>query len=455
MFAANYFIRKMKNVLVVGAGKSATILIRYLLEKASEEGWQVTVADLDPHLAAQKCAGHPKAKAMAFSLNEEIARQQLIQDHDLVVSMLPPAMHLTLAKDCLRFGKSMITASYVSDEMAALHEEAKAKGVLLLNEMGVDPGIDHMTAMETLDDLRRKGHKIIGFESFAGGLMAPASEGGPWKYKFTWNPKNVVMAGAAGPARFLHHGKLKNIPYAQLFRRTDQLEIPGWGAFEAYGNRDSLKYQALYKLEGVHTLYRGTLRRPGFCAAWHLLVQMGLTDDQHPLSCTPSWTRSAFLRTFLPEMPGHSLPQIVSHTFGLPLDAPELEKLASLGLFSDLPLDLEGAYTPADILLSILQQHWTLSPGDQDLLVMLHQFEYEDQGEVHKLQSHLCLTGKNEMDTAMALTVGLPAAIGACLILQGKIQLTGVHIPVLPEIYEPVLAALRQEGVFMDTYTIL
>jgi saccharopine dehydrogenase-like NADP-dependent oxidoreductase len=455
MFAANNFIRKMKKILVVGAGKSATILIRYLLEKSLEEGWWVTVADLDPRLAEQKCAGHPNAKAMAFSLNNEVARQQLVQDHDVMVSMLPPAMHITLAKDCLRFGKSMVTASYVSDEMAALDEEAKAKGILLLNEMGVDPGIDHMTAMETLDDLRSKGYKIIGFESFAGGLMAPESEGGPWKYKFTWNPKNVVMAGSAGPARFLHHGKLKNIPYTQLFRRTDHLEIPGWGAFEAYGNRDSLKYQTLYKLEGVHTLYRGTLRRPGFCSAWHLFVQMGLTDDAHPLTCTSNLTHAAFLQTFLPEMPGKTLQEIVSHTFGLPKDAPELDKIAALDLFSEIPLGLEGSYTPADILLSILQKHWTLSPGDMDLLVMLHQFEYENQGEVHKLQSHLCLTGKNEMDTAMALTVGLPAAIGACLILQGKIQLTGVHIPVLPEIYEPVLLELRQQGVFMDTYKIL
>ena len=445
----------MKKVLVVGAGKSATILIRYLLEEAGKEGWQVTIADLDPRLAEQKCGGHPHGRAMAFSLHDEQLRQSLVKDHDVVVSMLPPSMHIMLAKDCLAWGKSLVTASYVSDEMAALDAEAKAKGVLLLNEMGVDPGIDHMTAMETLDHLRRKGHKIIGFESFTGGLMAQDSEGGPWKYKFTWNPKNVVMAGAAGPARFLHRGKLKNIPYTQLFKRTDHLEIPGWGAFEAYGNRDSLKYKRLYQLNEVHTLYRGTLRRPGFCSAWHLFVQMGLTDDAHPLSCAPDWTRAAFLQTFLPEMPGYTLPQIISQTFGIPENAPELEKFEALGLFSNIPMGLQGDMTPADILLSILQQHWSLSSGDKDLLVMLHQFEYEDQGKVKKLQSHLCLTGKNEMETAMALTVGLPAAIGACLILRGKMPLTGVHIPVLPEIYEPVLEELRLQGVFMNTYKIL
>lgn len=442
----------MKKIAVIGAGKSSTVLIQYLLEHAETEDWTVTVADMDETLAASRVQNHPAGRAMAFDVSDEKALEAMVFGHDLIVSMLPAFMHLPVAKACVRNKKHLVTASYVSPEMQALHQEALDADIILMNEIGVDPGIDHMTAMEVLDELRNRGCKITGFESFTGGLMTEASEGNPWKYKITWNPRNIVLAGSGGAAKFMHHGRIKYIPYHKVFQRIDNWELPGWGAFEAYGNRDSLKYQKLYGLEEVRTMYRGTLRRPGFCRAWDVLVQLGIPDDSYQINCPKGMTRQEFLNMFLPEEPGQDVRTRLCRYLQLRLDSSEIEKLDYLGLFSNQLLPVTGMHSPAFVLQKILEEAWKLEPGDKDLLVMLHRFEFIENGEEKIWQSHLCIEGEDERYTAMARTVGLPAAIATRFILTGIIKCRGVQIPVIPEIYKPVLKELNALGISMQTY---
>ena len=274
----------MKLISIIGAGRSASSLITYLLERTAKYDWQIKVYDQDLDLAKSKIAGHSEASAHQIDIQNKSARVKLIQESDIVVSMLPASMHVNVAKECLVYKVPMVTASYVSDEMRELNEEAKDAGIVLMNEVGVDPGIDHMSAMKMIDEARGSGATLKLFESFTGGLLAEESEkDNPWKYKFTWNPRNVVLAGAGGAVKFKQEGKYKYIPYSQLFRRTELFSINGHGKFEGYPNRDSLKYRSEYGLQSIPTIFRGTLRRPGFCRAWDAFVKLGMTDDSYTL----------------------------------------------------------------------------------------------------------------------------------------------------------------------------
>ena len=271
----------MRTILIIGAGKSTASLVKYLLDKSNTEKLQIRLADKNKSAVLKLIDGHPNGDALEFDVFDANQRANEIQKADIVVSMLPARFHVEVAKDCLRFEKNMVTASYVSDEMQALREAVEAKGLLFLNEMGVDPGIDHMSAMQVIDRIKSKGGKMILFESFTGGLVAPESDDNLWQYKFTWNPRNVVTAGQGGAAKFIQEGKFKYIPYNRLFRRTEFLEVDGYGRFEAYANRNSLKYQNIYGLENIETLYRGTIRRVGFSKAWQIFVALGMTDDSY------------------------------------------------------------------------------------------------------------------------------------------------------------------------------
>jgi saccharopine dehydrogenase-like NADP-dependent oxidoreductase len=258
----------MKRILVLGAGRSTTVLIQFLLEQSESQDWMVTVADLDEAMVQRKVGNHPRAVAAVLNSTDEISLYHQVSGADLVISMLPAHMHIPVATACIALGKHMVTASYVSPAMEALHPRAQEAGVILMNEIGVDPGIDHLSAMHMIDRVRNAGGEVVLFESFTGGLVAPASDDNPWNYKFTWNPRNVVMAGSGGAVKFIQEGAYKYIPYHQLFRRTEMIDIDGYGRFEGYANRDSLKYRTVYGLESIRTLYRGTLRRPGFCRSW-------------------------------------------------------------------------------------------------------------------------------------------------------------------------------------------
>lgn len=436
----------MKQILVIGAGRSTYSLIEYLKSNAEKQAYQITIADMSLELAEERAGGHSHCSAISLNINNADARRSEISSSDLVISMLPAHMHISVAEDCIEFGKHMVTASYISEEMRQLDEKAKEAGVILINEIGVDPGIDHLSAMSVLDKIRREGGKMLIFESFTGGLVAPGSDNNPWNYKFTWNPRNVVLAGSGGAVKFIQEGQYKYIPYHNLFRRTEVIEVDGFGRFEGYANRDSLRYRSVYGLDDIPTIYRGTLRRPGFCRAWDVFVKLGMTDDSYHLENSEEMTYRQFTNTFLAYNPDDSVELKLMHYLNIPQDSILMEKLRWIGIFEDTPIGLKNA-TPAQILQHILEQKWGLDEDDRDMIVMYHKFGYEVNGEKKMIESSMVSIGNDANDTAMARTVGLPVAIAASNILNGNIKTPGVSIPITPEIYEPMLAELEQYGI--------
>jgi saccharopine dehydrogenase-like NADP-dependent oxidoreductase len=434
----------MKNILILGAGKSATVLIDYLLAHSVELNYTVTLGDLDEHLAQQKLKGHSSGKAVYFNSQDETIRTTHISAADIVVSLLPAFLHPIIAKDCVQLKKHFVSASYVGDEMQALHDAAVEAGIILLNEIGLDPGIDHMSAKKMIDEVKDKGGVITGFESYTGGLIAPESDNNPWNYKFTWNPRNVVLAGQ-GTAKFLQDHDYKYIPYHQLYSRYDILNVPGYGDFEGYPNRDSLAYRKIYGLENAATIVRGTLRKRGFCDAWNVFVQLGMTDDTYVMENAASFTKNMFTRAFLPA-DNNSTPDSLKSYLQI-TDQQIIDKINWLGLFEDTPVfnhDVSGkTFTPAQILQYLLEQKWSLEPGDKDMCVMHHVMNYTLHNQAFTMESSMVAIGTDEVYTAMAKTVGLPAAIATKMILTGDIKKTGVVIPVTPDIYLPVLNELE------------
>ncbi|OEK00470.1 saccharopine dehydrogenase [Roseivirga sp. 4D4] len=436
----------MDHILVLGAGRSATSLITYLLKEASAKNWKVTVADYALQLAEEKVEGAANGKAVAFNINQEDERDALISSSDVVISMLPASFHPIVAETCLKFGKHLLTASYVSDDMTSLNEQAKAKGLLFLNECGLDPGIDHMSAKKVIDHIREeKGLELRAFESFTGGLLAPdVTDDNPWQYAFTWNPRNVVLAGQ-GTVKFIQEGRYKYIPYSRLFRRIEMIHIPGHGYFEGYANRDSLKYLDVYGLHGIQTLYRGTLRRPGFCRAWDIFVQLGATDDTYQMEGVSDMTHRQFVNSFLSYNPNDSIELKLAHYLKLDVDGTEMHKLRWLGMFDEEPVGLMKG-TPAQVLEHILKKKWTIGPEKKDQIVMWHLFDYKEGGQTKRIRSAMVATGENAYDTAMSKTVGLPLGIATKLLMEGKIEARGVQIPITPEFYNPILDELETLG---------
>ncbi|MFY0651182.1 MAG: saccharopine dehydrogenase NADP-binding domain-containing protein [Cyclobacteriaceae bacterium] len=434
----------MKEVIILGAGRSASTLISFMLENAAKLSWHVTVADKDESVAAQKVQGFELGRALRFDIQCD-SIEEAFEGKDLVISMLPARFHAEVAKACADKGINMLTASYLSKEIKALNEIFEASGAGLIMEMGLDPGIDHMSAMHVLDQIREDGHQLLSFETFTGGLLAPTEEDNPWEYKFTWNPRNVVMAGQ-GNVQFIQEGKYKYIPYQKLFKRTEIIHIPEYGYFEGYANRDSLKYLEAYQLGDIHTLYRGTLRRPGFCKAWNVFVQLGATDDSYEMKNVGAMTHRQFINSFLSYNPNDSIELKLAHYMNLELDSEIMYKLKWLGVFSDELVGISKG-TPAQILEHILKKKWTMAPDDKDMIVMWHKFQYLQGGIRKEIQSHMVIEGTDATNTAMSKTVGLPLAVTAKLILTGQLTVMGVKIPTEKIIYEPVLSELRSYGI--------
>jgi len=432
----------MKHVLILGAGRSSTSLIKYLLENSAENDWEIIIGEKDTALAKKK---FPEAHVIEFDIFDESLAKEQITAADLVISMVPASLHVHVAKLCAHIGRDMLTASYLSDDILALSDEFAAKGKQCIMELGLDPGIDHMSAMKVLDRIKAAGHELTSFETFTGGLLADNKvKDNPWEYKFTWNPRNVVLAGT-GNVKFFQESKYKYIPYHRLFRRTEVIHIPGYGYFEGYANRDSLKYLDLYNLRGIKTLYRGTLRRTGFCKAWDIFVQLGATSDDYQMEGVSEMTHRQFINSFLSYNPHDSVELKLAHYMNIGLESEEMYKLQWLDLFSDELIGLDKG-TPAQILEHILKKKWTLNEDDKDMIVMWHKFNYMDNGHPKEIQSHMVAIGDDAVNTAMSKTVGLPLAITAKLILQGKIQTKGVSIPTKKEIYSPILKELESMG---------
>ena len=435
----------MKNILILGAGRSATSLIQYLTSQAQGENWRLKVGDYSEELAIEKCQGASLAEPFQFDINNKEQREQEIGNADIVVSMLPAHFHPVVAQECINQNSHLVTASYVSEEMKSLHEKAVKQGIILLNECGLDPGIDHMSAMKVIDEIRDQGHELTAFETFTGGLLAESKEDdNPWEYRFTWNPRNVVLAGQ-GVVKFIQEGKYKYIPYHKLFRRTEQVFIPGYGYFEGYANRDSLKYLDVYGLQGIQTIYRGTFRRPGFCKAWDIFVQIGATDDSYQVEGVDKMTHRDFINAFLSYNPHDSVELKLAYYMHLDVDGPEMHKMKWLGIFDNELVGLESG-TPAQILEHILKKKWTLRSHDKDMIVMWHKFLYLENGDEKEIHSTLIATGDDATNTAMSKTVGYPVGIAVAKILLGEIQLKGVQVPIRKEIYQPILSELKNLG---------
>jgi len=434
----------MKNILIFGAGRSSHTLIQYLTEHARQFGWKIIVADSGEKYAGKNTDVHYRQ----VNVTDEPARDREVSEADLVISMLPARFHPLVAQSCVKFSRNLFTASYESKELKTFEDEVNKKGLFFLNECGLDPGLDHMSAMKLIDRIKTDGHDLQSFESFTGGLVAPESDDNPWHYKFSWNPRNVVLAGQDGPAKFIQNGKYKYIPYNRLFRRTELIEIENYGLFEGYANRDSLKYIEKYNLQGISTIYRGTFRRPGFCRAWNVFVQLGATDDSYIMENSENMTNREFINSFLYYHPTDSVELKLYHYMHIDQDSDIIQKLKWLGIFSNTKIGLKQA-TPAQIMEHILKPKWQLQPGDKDMVVMWHKFVYRDKdsGIPMNLTSSLAVTGDNDIHTAMAKTVGLPLAVAVKLFLTGKIKLTGMHIPTDRLIYKPVLAELEKHGI--------
>lgn len=437
----------MKNILIIGAGKSSSALIKYLLEKSNEENLFLTIGDISTENAIILINNHKNAKATILDVFDEDQRKQEIQKTDIVISMLPARFHIEVAKDCIQFKKHLVTASYISKEMKSLDEAAKRYGLVFMNEIGLDPGLDHMSAMQVIDRIIDNGAKMLLFESFCGGLVAPESDTNLWNYKFTWNPRNVVLAGQGGAAMFIQESTYKYIPYHKLFRRTEFLNINGSGKFEAYANRDSLKYRNAYGLKDIPTMYRGTIRKVGFSKAWNIFVQLGMTDDSYTIEDSSTMSYRDFVNLFLAYSPSDSVELKLRPYLKIDQDDVMWEKLVELDIFNpNKKIGLANA-TPARMLQKILEDSWTLQKEDKDMIVMQHLFGYEIDGDKRQIESSLVVLGENQTYTAMAKTVGLPVAIAALKILKGEIKTPGVQIPISKEVYQPILKELENYGI--------
>ncbi|MDE3253190.1 MAG: saccharopine dehydrogenase NADP-binding domain-containing protein [Bacteroidota bacterium] len=431
----------MKHILLFGAGKSATVLIAYLQEIAVQKQWQVTIVDQDLAALQAKLNRHPLILPVGISIHDAKTRYGLIQQADVVISLLPPSLHILVAVDCLEARKSLLTASYVDDQMRSMSGAIKEANILFLCEMGLDPGIDHMSAMQLIHRIRNRQGRILSFVSHCGGLIAPESDNNPWHYKFSWNPRNVVLAGKAG-AEYLEDSIVRQVPYEKLFTDCPKVRIPGLGTLAYYSNRDSLSYLPTYGLSDAHRFQRTTLRYPEFCSGWEKVVAAGLTDETVLLDTDALSVADFFQQAFARK--------------GLQLDTPLLrEQFGFLGWENPAPLGL-GKVSSATILQHILEEKWKLLSGDRDMVVMMHELAYEtDMGSglppvTRNVKSYLVVKGENALHTAMAKTVGLPLGIAATLFLEGRITETGLQIPILPGIYEPVLTGLQQHGIVFE-----
>ncbi len=441
----------MKKILLLGAGRSSGALIKYLLENASADNYILRVGDRSLESAKDKTGNHPKAQPFSFNVENTEQREKEIGEADIIISLLPPTLHILAATDCLKFKKNLVTASYVSPELLAMDEDVKKLGLLFLNECGLDPGIDHMSAVEIIHRLKQQGAEIKSFKSYTGGLITPESNDNPWGYKFTWNPRNVIVAGQS-TASYIMNGKYRYIPYNRLFSEITRIEIDGYGKYDGYANRDSLAYRKHYGIENIPTIIRGTLRNEGYCSAWQVFVTLGITDDTFDVADLENLTYSQFVEAFIPtSIFGSTLEERISRLCNIDPDGPAMEKIRFTGILDDKKIGLKKA-TPAQILQHLLEQKWVLKANDKDMILMQHQFEFSIDGQAKILSSSLVVNGDDNVQTAMAKTVGLPLGIASRLILNGTIKLCGIHIPVLEEIYNPILKELTNMGIrFVET----
>jgi saccharopine dehydrogenase-like NADP-dependent oxidoreductase len=500
----------MKHILLFGAGKSATVLIDFLLNESSAGNWRLTLVDADLELARQKINDHPNGKAVSFDITLDKQRAGYVEQADIVISLMPPSLHFLIAKDCVRYKKNLLTASYIDENIRSLKNEIESAGLLFLCEMGLDPGIDHMSAKKMIDKIQLEQGKITSFFSHCGGLVAPESDDNPWHYKISWNPRNVVNAGKAG-AMFRHGGNIVEWEYEELFNEKRYVPVPGHEVLCWYPNRDSLSYISLYGLEQADTFIRTTLRHPDFMYGWKNLIDLKLTSEKETYE-TDNKTLAMFFKDYMEKngfsewleikLKDHfeSTRDLLTELVNLvelekkavdkgiePVDefmmvddngdlkeididdlkinaaasladkmhdaSLTLKQLFFLGMDDNITMINKGVCSAADVLLFALENKLTLKPDDKDMIIMLHEIEFQKDEKKYKSTGHLKITGDDDTHTAMAKTVGLPLGIAAKKILNGEITVTGLRIPIANEIYETVLSGLQEHGIVFSEET--
>ncbi len=443
----------MKQVLVLGAGKSSPYLISKLLELAVECDWFVTVGDLDAEMAAERVNGHPRGVAVPFDVNDSQLRDRLIKQADLVVNMMSPRFLDLIAWDCVQHGKHMLSVSYRDEGVRELERDAQRAGVLLLCELGLDPGIDHMSAMSLIHRIRGEGGRITGFCSYGSGISSPNNPMHyPMRYVITWNPRNVVMAGERG-AQYMENGQIKIVPYHHVFHHTWQVDVPGVDVLEAYPNRDSLSYMQHFGLEHVTTMIRGTLRWPGWSETWAQIVKLGLPNENVRIPDLAKRSYREVVEMFLPlNISGPKIESRIARFLQISPTGQIMENMRWLGLLSEEPTGCAGD-TAAAMMSELMERKLPLTPELKDLVVLMHELDVEYPGlerPNEKITSTMVAEGEPGGFTAMAKTVGLPAALAAKLVLTGELHLTGAHIPTHPSIYQPILKEIAEQGLVFD-----
>jgi len=428
----------MKNVLVLGAGLVSRPLVEYLLKKE----FRVKVASRTVSKAEALVKGHKNGSAEALNVKDESNLENLIQNCDLAISLVPYTYHVQIARLCIKHKKQMVTTSYVSKQMKQLDDDAKKAGICILNEIGLDPGIDHMSAMRIIHDMENKNGKVISFKSYCGGLPAMQSNNYPFGYKFSWSPRGVVMAGK-NSGQYLEDGKIVFIPSSDLFKHYQIIDIEGVGSLEAYTNRNALPYKDLYGLKDAQTVFRGTLRNVGWCYTMKKARELGLFDDEERADMK-DLTWSQLVTRLIEKDESADIIEDTARYLGLEKHSTVMKKFEWLGLFTNTTIPDEN--NVMDVFGALLQERLKMAEGDLDLIVLYHRFiaDYDNSKEL--ITSTLIETGIPNGDSAMSRTVSLPAAIAAAFILEKKIDMPGVHIPVAPEIYNPVLDELEKMG---------
>ncbi len=443
----------MNNILILGAGRCSGAMIDYILDEALKNGWYVTVGDMDPNTANEKIKNHPNGRGTWLDVTKVNDRRDLITRTDVVVSLLPAHLHLEVAHDCIKLNKQFITSAHVSHELYRLGDEARDRELIYTGQMGLDPGIGHMMARKQLDELRAKGATITSFRSYSGGLVTPDNlKNNPWKYKFTWNPRNAVLMGQ-GTSQYLDNKKLKHIPYNNLFESYHLVDIAGVGSFEAYPNRDSLLHKEVYGLTGIPSVMRGTLRYPGFCDGWNALVKLGLTDGSYPILNAKNMTFHEWIDAYVSNEPGSSIKDRTAHKLGKYANSKVMKQLEWLGLFRKKKINFRTA-TPALLLEKLLQDKCALQEKDKDLVLIQLEYKYELDGEKKQLISTLKMEGENAKNTAIAKYIGLPIAIFVKMVMNNTIKDTGINVSMKKEIYTPVLEELKEHGIVFNNTAI-
>ncbi|MHA1958840.1 MAG: saccharopine dehydrogenase C-terminal domain-containing protein [Candidatus Thorarchaeota archaeon] len=434
----------MKRVLCLGAGLVARPYVQYLCN----HGYHVTVATRTKSKADTLIAGCENAEAIVFNIkDDDTLLDELTAKSDIICSLLPYTYHVKAAKVAIKHKRPFCTTSYISEEMMSLDEDAKKAGVLLLNECGVDPGIDHMSAMKIIDEIHHNGGKVISFTSFTGGLPAPESNDNPFGYKLSWSPRGVLLAGR-NDAHFLRDGNKVVIPGPELFNNYEIMDVPGMGKFEGYPNRDSLSFIDTYNIPETQTMLRGTFRNLGWCDTLKKIADLGLLDitEQN----LDGMTYSKLMKQ-LTSSEG-DVKEVTASTINLQKDDPIISRLEWLGLFTDEEVPSVSTYL--DALCHLFESKLQYAEGERDMIVMHHEFVAEYPEKSEKITSTLIDYGIPNGDSSMSRTVALPVAIASRMILEGSINITGVHRPTIPELYDPILDELQTLGISLEEHTI-